>query len=140
MIDGLLVVSLEQAIAAPFLTQQRAAGTLMRANPKLIVCDISGYGNSGLYRDRKAYDLLIQAESGFLSVTGTPDEPAKAGSSIADIAAAMYGYSSVLAALLQRGKTGANGHHFVHWSSAILRWRKTHFLSATHCATKTVQR
>ena len=58
--------------------------------PKLIVCDISGYGDSGPYRDKKAYDLLIQSESGFLSTTGTPDAPAKAGCSIADIAAGMY--------------------------------------------------
>src|SRR5215468_3869902 len=57
--------------------------------PKLIVCDISGYGSYGPYRDKKAYDLLIQAESGFLSVTGSSDEPAKAGCSIADIAAGM---------------------------------------------------
>ena len=201
-LSGLLVVSLEQAIAAPFLTRQladlgarvikverpdggdfaraydqRAAGmsshfvwvnrgkqsvvldlklardievvkamalqadvfvqnlapgaaermglghsTLMQANPKLIVCDISGYGNSGPYRDRKAYDLLIQAESGFLSVTGTPDEPAKAGSSIADIAAAMYGYTSVLAALLQRGKTGLGSHIDVSMLESLTEW------------------
>jgi itaconate CoA-transferase len=75
-------------------------------HPKLIVCDISGYGDSGPYRDKKAYDLLIQSESGFLSVTGSDDEPAKAGCSIADIAAGMYAYTNVLAALIQRGKTG----------------------------------
>jgi crotonobetainyl-CoA:carnitine CoA-transferase CaiB-like acyl-CoA transferase len=75
-------------------------------NPKLIVCDISGYGNDGPYRDKKAYDLLIQSEAGFLSVTGTPDNPSKAGNSIADIAAGMYAYSNILAALLQRQKTG----------------------------------
>ncbi|HEY5862246.1 MAG TPA: CaiB/BaiF CoA-transferase family protein, partial [Casimicrobiaceae bacterium] len=66
-------------------------------HPRLIVCDISGYGDTGPYRDKKAYDLLIQSESGFLSITGTPDEPAKAGCSIADISAGMYAYSSVLA-------------------------------------------
>src|SRR5512143_3015104 len=74
--------------------------------PRLVVCDISGYGPDGPYRDKKAYDLLIQSESGFVSITGTPDEPAKAGCSIADIAAAMYAYSNILAALIQRGKTG----------------------------------
>jgi len=74
--------------------------------PKLIVCDISGYGVDGPYRDKKAYDLLIQSESGFLSVTGTADEPTKAGVSIADIAAGMYGYTNILAALIQRGRTG----------------------------------
>ena len=75
-------------------------------NPSLIVCDISGYGNDGPYRDKKAYDLLIQSEAGFLSVTGTPETPSKSGNSIADIAAGMYAYSNILAALLQRQKTG----------------------------------
>ncbi len=79
---------------------------LRDAHPRLIVCDISGYGADGPYRDKKAYDLLIQSESGFLSITGTADEPAKAGCSIADIAAGMYAYTNILAALIQRGKTG----------------------------------
>src|SRR6201988_1113049 len=79
---------------------------LKATHPRLIVCDISGYGSDGPYRDKKAYDLLIQSESGFLSITGTPDEPAKAGCSIADIAAGMYGLTNVLGALIQRGKTG----------------------------------
>jgi len=78
--------------------------------PDLIVCDISGYGddpaNPGPYRDKKAYDLLIQSESGFVSITGTPDEPSKAGLSIADIAAGMYAYSGILAAVLQRKLDG----------------------------------
>ena len=66
----------------------------------------SGYGADGPYRDKKAYDLLIQSEAGFLSVTGTPEDPAKAGCSIADIAAGMYAYTGILAALLQRERTG----------------------------------
>jgi itaconate CoA-transferase len=74
--------------------------------PGLIVCDISGYGSDGPYRDKKAYDLLIQSEAGFLSITGTPEGPAKAGCSIADISAGMYAYSNILAALIQRGRTG----------------------------------
>jgi itaconate CoA-transferase len=77
--------------------------------PGLIVCDISGYGNdvnAGPYRDKKAYDLLIQSESGFLSVTGTPEAPAKAGCSIADISAGMFAVSNILAALINRGRTG----------------------------------
>lgn len=82
------------------------AEILQKDNPKLILCDISGYGNDGPYRDKKAYDLLIQSEAGFLSVTGTPENPSKAGNSIADIAAGMYAYTNILAALLQRGKTG----------------------------------
>src|SRR4051812_10597564 len=77
---------------------------LQGRHPGLIVCDISGYGDDpehpGSYRDKKAYDLLIQSESGFLSITGSADEPAKAGCSIADIAAGMYGYSRILAALI----------------------------------------
>ena len=77
--------------------RRRASGLSFEAlhakHPRLIVCDISGYGDDGPYRDKKAYDLLIQSEAGFLSITGTPDEPAKAGCSIADIAAGMYAYT-----------------------------------------------
>jgi itaconate CoA-transferase len=79
---------------------------LRERHPRLIVCDISGYGADGPYRDKKAYDLLIQSESGFLSITGTPEEPAKAGCSIADISTGMYACTSILAALIERGKTG----------------------------------
>jgi itaconate CoA-transferase len=95
-------------------------------HPKLIVCDISGYGDDpeqpGPYRDKKAYDLLIQSESGFLSVTGSPDQPAKAGCSIADIAAGMYAYSSILAALLQRGKTGRGSRIDVSMLESMVEW------------------
>ncbi|HLT25806.1 MAG TPA: CaiB/BaiF CoA-transferase family protein [Zeimonas sp.] len=90
--------------------------------PKLVVCDISGYGADGPYRDRKAYDLLIQSESGFLSVTGTPDEPAKAGCSIADIAAGMYAYSNVLAALIERGRTGRGRRIDVSMLESMAEW------------------
>ncbi|MFA5663859.1 CaiB/BaiF CoA transferase family protein [Castellaniella sp.] len=90
--------------------------------PRLIVCDISGYGNDGPYRDRKAYDLLIQSESGFLSVTGTADEPSKAGCSIADIAAGMYAYSNILAALIERGKTGRGRHIEISMLEAMVEW------------------
>jgi len=95
---------------------------LSEKHPRLIVCDISGYGDSGPYRDKKAYDLLIQSESGFLSVTGTPDEPAKAGCSIADIAAGMYAYSNVLAALIQRGKTGRGCRVEVSMLESMVEW------------------
>ncbi|HET9652066.1 MAG TPA: CaiB/BaiF CoA-transferase family protein [Usitatibacter sp.] len=91
-------------------------------HPRLIVCDISGYGADGPYRDRKAYDLLIQAESGFLSVTGTPEEPVKAGCSIADIAAGMYAYSSILAALLQRERTGQGCRIDVSMLESMVEW------------------
>ena len=90
--------------------------------PALIVCDISGYGANGPYRDKKAYDLLIQSESGFLSVTGTADEPAKAGCSVADIAAGMYAYTNILAALIQRGKTGKGCHIDVSMLESMVEW------------------
>jgi crotonobetainyl-CoA:carnitine CoA-transferase CaiB-like acyl-CoA transferase len=91
-------------------------------HPKLIVCDISGYGEDGPYRDKKAYDLLIQAEAGLLSVTGTPDTPSKAGNSMADIAAGMYAYSSILAALLQRQRTGEGSHIDVSMLESLAEW------------------
>jgi itaconate CoA-transferase len=90
--------------------------------PKLIVCDISGYGDDGPYRDRKAYDLLIQSESGFLSITGSPGEPAKAGCSIADIAAGMYAYSNILSALLMRGRTGRGCRIDVSMLESMVEW------------------
>jgi len=94
--------------------------------PRLIVCDISGYGDDpqrpGPYRDKKAYDLLIQSESGFVSVTGSADEPAKAGCSIADIAAGMYAYSNILTALIQRGRTGQGCRIDVSMLEAMAEW------------------
>jgi itaconate CoA-transferase len=96
--------------------------TLHQRYPRLIVCDISGYGDSGPYRDKKAYDLLIQSESGFLSVTGTPEEPVKAGCSIADIAAGMYAYSNILAALLQRGTSGEDSRVEVSMLESMAEW------------------
>lgn len=99
---------------------------LKQRRPDLIVCDISGYGDDpgrpGPYRDRKAYDLLIQSESGFVSVTGTPDEPSKAGVSIADIAAGMYAYSNILAALLQRRIDGQGRRIDVSMLEAMAEW------------------
>lgn len=95
---------------------------LVAQKPSLIVCDISGYGYDGPYRDKKAYDLLIQGEAGFLSVTGTADEMAKSGISIADIAAGMYAYSNILAALIQRGKTGRGQHIEISMLEALAEW------------------
>jgi len=89
---------------------------------RLIVCDISGYGSDGPYRDKKAYDLLIQSESGFLSVTGTPDEPAKAGCSIADIAAGMQAYANILCALIERGRTGRGRCIDVAMLDSMVEW------------------
>ncbi len=96
--------------------------TLSQEHPRLIVCDISGYGEDGPYRDKKAYDLLIQSEAGFLSVTGTPESPSKAGNSMADIAAAMYAYTSILSALLLRGRTGAGSHIDVSMLESLAEW------------------
>ncbi len=96
--------------------------TLSATKPSIIVCDISGYGADGPYRDKKAYDLLIQSEAGFLSVTGTEAEPVKAGCSIADIAAGMYAYSNILAALLERGRTGHGRHLDVSMLESLVEW------------------
>ncbi|TWG80222.1 crotonobetainyl-CoA:carnitine CoA-transferase CaiB-like acyl-CoA transferase [Cupriavidus gilardii J11] len=90
--------------------------------PRLIVCDISGYGSDGPYRDKKAYDLLVQSESGFVSVTGTADEMAKAGASVADIAAGMYAYSNILAALIERGQTGRGKQIDISMLEAMVEW------------------
>ncbi|QIL82686.1 CoA transferase [Diaphorobacter sp. HDW4A] len=90
--------------------------------PKLIVCDISGYGADGPYRDKKAYDLLIQSEAGFLSITGTPEVPSKAGISVADIAAGMYAYTNIMSALLLRAKTGEGSHIDVSMLEALGEW------------------
>jgi crotonobetainyl-CoA:carnitine CoA-transferase CaiB-like acyl-CoA transferase len=98
------------------------AATLRAEHPRLIVCDISGYGNDGPYRDKKAYDLLIQSEAGFLSITGTPDHPSKSGNSIADIAAGMYAYTNILSALIQRDKTGEGSHIDVSMLEALGEW------------------
>ena len=95
---------------------------LKEHNPKLIVCDISGYGADGPYRDKKAYDLLIQSEAGFLSITGTPDTPSKAGNSMADIAAGMYAFTSILSALLLRQKTSEGSHIDVSMLEALGEW------------------
>jgi itaconate CoA-transferase len=96
--------------------------SLREKYPRLVVCDISGYGADGPYRDKKAYDLLIQSESGFLSITGSSDEPAKAGCSIADISAGMYAYTNILAALIQRGKTGKGCHIDVSMLECMAEW------------------
>jgi crotonobetainyl-CoA:carnitine CoA-transferase CaiB-like acyl-CoA transferase len=127
------MVALRQLIAkADVLVQNLAPGATARmglayedlkpAHPGLIVCDISGYGEDGPYRDKKAYDLLIQSEAGFLSITGTQDTPSKAGNSVADIAAGMYAYTNILSALLLRGKTGQGSHIDVSMLEALGEW------------------
>ncbi len=98
------------------------AGTLRRKCPRLIVCDLSGYGSSGPYRDKKAYDLLIQAETGLVSITGTAERPSKVGISVADIAAGMYAYSGILTALIVRGRTGEGAAMEVSLFEALGEW------------------
>jgi itaconate CoA-transferase len=96
--------------------------TLKVVHPRLIWCSISGYGPDGPYRDKKAYDLLIQAESGVVSVTGTPDTPAKVGVSIADIAAGLYSYSSILTALWNRERTGCGERIDISMFECLTEW------------------
>ncbi|KWC98181.1 CoA-transferase [Burkholderia ubonensis] len=96
--------------------------TLSASFPDLIVCGISGYGPDGPYRDKKAYDLLIQSEAGLLSITGTPDSPAKAGCSIADIATGMYAYTNILSALLNRQRTGRGCRIDISMLESMVEW------------------
>ncbi|MEV5749706.1 CaiB/BaiF CoA-transferase family protein [Actinoallomurus sp. NPDC052308] len=97
-------------------------GELRSRNPRLITCGISGYGDAGPYRAKKAYDLLVQCEAGVLSVTGTPEEPAKVGISVADIAAGMYAYSGILTALYERERTGRGTDLSVAMLEALGEW------------------
>ena len=123
-------------LTADVLVQNLAPGSASRLglsfeelsaiNPKIVVCDISGYGddaeNPGPYHDKKAYDLLIQSESGFLSITGTENEYTKAGCSISDIAAGMYAYSNILAALIERAKTGKGKRIDISMLESMTEW------------------
>ncbi len=95
---------------------------LLARHPRLITCSVSGYGDAGPYRTKKAYDLLVQCEAGLLSVTGTPDTPAKAGISVADIAAGMYAYSGILTALYERERTGRGTRVDVSMLEALGEW------------------
>jgi crotonobetainyl-CoA:carnitine CoA-transferase CaiB-like acyl-CoA transferase len=98
------------------------AAALRARHPRLVVCGISGYGTSGPYAQKKAYDLLVQCESGVVSVTGTEDTPSKAGISIADIAAGMYAYSGILTALFQRERTGEGAVLDVSMFESLGEW------------------
>ncbi|MGW7612693.1 CaiB/BaiF CoA transferase family protein [Streptomyces sp. NPDC054766] len=98
------------------------AVTLCAEHPRLIAVDISGYGPSGPYAGKRAYDMLVQCEAGLVSVTGTPEQPVKAGIPAADIAAAMYAFSGVLAALVRRGTTGRGGPVEVSMLDALAEW------------------
>ncbi len=98
------------------------ADELAARHPRLIVCSVSGYGSTGPYRDKKAYDLLVQCETGLVSITGTPETPAKVGISAADIAAGMYAYSGILTALYQRERTGKGTVLDVSLFEALGEW------------------
>jgi len=97
-------------------------GPLAERYPHLIWCGISGYGPDGPYRDKKAYDLLVQAEAGVVSITGAADAPAKVGVSIADIAAGLYSYSSILAALLQQARSGRGARIDISMLECLTEW------------------
>jgi crotonobetainyl-CoA:carnitine CoA-transferase CaiB-like acyl-CoA transferase len=109
---------------APGATERLGFGTeaLRERHPDLIVCDVSGYGASGPYRDKKAYDLLVQCEAALVSVTGTQETPSKAGIAVADIAAGMYAYSGILAALFRRERTGEGAAVEVSLFEALAEW------------------
>ncbi|MFJ6515270.1 CaiB/BaiF CoA transferase family protein [Streptomyces sp. NPDC091406] len=98
------------------------AATLCSAHPRLVAVDISGYGAEGPYAHKRAYDMLVQCEAGLVSVTGTAEQPVKAGVPAADIAAAMYAFSGVLAALLRRATTGRGGPVEVSMLDALAEW------------------
>ncbi len=137
-----LTLDLKHALAAPILDKLLAGADVLIQNlapgatarmglsydalkekfPRLIVCDISGYGADGPQRDKKAYDLLIQSEAGFVTTTGTEESPAKAGISVADIAAGMYAYTSILNAIILRGKTGQGSQIDISMLEALGEW------------------
>ncbi len=105
-------------------------GRLAGRHPRLVACQLSGYGEDGPYAERKAYDLLVQGEAGVLAVTGSAEAPAKAGISVADIAGGMYAYSGILSALLQRERTGRGGTVLVSLFDALAEWMSNPLLQA----------
>lgn len=115
------------------------AQTLLARHPRLVVCDISGYGDSGPYARKKAYDLLVQSEAGVLSVTGTEEAPSKVGISITDIGTGLHAYSSILAALYQRERTGQGARVEVTMFEAMVEWM-SHPLYYTHFGGKAPKR
>jgi itaconate CoA-transferase len=98
------------------------ADELRADRPRLITVDMSGYGPGGPYSQKKAYDMLVQSEAGLIAMTGSPEAPAKTGVAAADIAAGMYAFSGILAALLRRGQTGLGGHLEVNMFDAVVEW------------------
>ena len=127
-----LEVAKNLALSADVVLQNLAPGTadrlgldaasLRAADPRLIHCSISGYGPGGPYEAMKAYDLLVQCEAGVLSVTGTEDQPCRAGIPVADIAAGMYAFSGILAALVRRGRTGVGATIELSMLECLAEW------------------
>jgi itaconate CoA-transferase len=107
-------------------------GQLHERYPALIVASITGYGEDGPYRGRRAYDLLVQAETGVVSITGTPEEPARAGVSVADIAGGMYAFSSILSSLYRRRETGEGAAIRVSLFDSLMEWMSPFSLMALH--------
>jgi itaconate CoA-transferase len=105
---------------------------LRRRHPRLICCSISGYGDEGPYRDRKAYDLLIQAESGLASITGGPEAPARIGVSLVDIGTGLHAYEAILEALIQRGRTGEGADIRVAMFDSMMEWMAVPLLFGAH--------
>jgi itaconate CoA-transferase len=116
-----------------------AADDLLARHPRLICGTVSGYGADGPYAGKKAYDLLVQCETGVLSVTGTPDEPCKAGISVADIAAGMYAYSAVLTALYERERTGRGSSFEVSLFDALGEWMTQPYYYTVYGGTEPVR-
>lgn len=121
---------------APGATERLGLGwdRLHAANPRVILCEISGFGNVGPYAGRKSYDLLIQAEAGLMGVTGTAETPCRAGTSIADIATGQYALSGCLAALIRRGRTGKGAHVEVTMLDALSEWMGAQYNHARYGA------
>ncbi|MFI1798136.1 CaiB/BaiF CoA transferase family protein [Streptomyces sp. NPDC020379] len=105
---------------------------LRARHPRLITCDVSGYGTSGPYRDKKAYDLLVQCEAGLVSITGDTDSPARPGISIADIAGGMYAYTGILSALYERERTGEGSQLSVSLFDALAEWMGHPYFAETY--------
>ena len=131
LIDGadVLLQNLAPGAAARLGLSHEA---LKPRNPKLVVCDISGYGESGPFAQKKAYDLLIQAESGLISVTGSADTPSRVGISAADIATGMYAFSGILAALLRRARNGEGANVKIAMLDALGEWMMYPMLRAAY--------
>ena len=119
---------------APGSAQRLGLGSaqLCEKFPRLVACDISGYGESGPYRDMKAYDLLVQCETGLAAITGSPDEPGRVGVSIADIACGLSAYSRILESLLQREKTGAGSRIQVSLFGALADWMNVPYMQQVY--------